>query len=147
LGAMTWLTAMAILFFVDDPAREDHASADNGFSGYLELLKLKALWPSFPLMGLNYVGAAGIRGLWPGRRPSDVYGADTMRIAQVTLCMAFAMVVGSFADGPLDTLFNTRKWVVFAGNGSGLAALTFLAMRPVTDITTVTVLFFIIGLT
>jgi MFS family permease len=61
--------------------------------------------------------------------------------------MAFAMVVGSFAYGPLDTLFGTRKWVAFTGNTIGLAALIFLATQPLSEITTVTVLLVIIGLT
>lgn len=147
LGILTIAVAVAIILFVRDPKREGHAAEDNGFAGYIDLFRIRALWAIFPLMGLNYVAAAGIRGLWAGPFLSEVHGADTMLIGQVTLFMAIAMVVGSFAYGPLDALFGTRKWVAFVGNTIGLVALAFLAMQPLADLTTVTVLLVIIGLT
>lgn len=146
LGALTVVTAAAILLFVSDPARHADSGGDNGFAGYLDLLKLKVLWPMIPLIGVNYVAAAGIRGLWAGPYLADVHAADTMLIGQVTLFMALAMVVGSFAYGPLDTLFRTRKWVAFFGNSIGLCALVWLAVQPAIGITGVTVLLVAVGL-
>jgi MFS family permease len=147
LGVLTIVTAAAIFLFVRDPKREEAIAGDNGFAGYFDLLRIRALWLIIPLVGLNYVAAAGIRGLWAGPYLADVHAADTMMIGQVTLFMALAMVIGSFAYGPLDTLFGTRKWVAFTGNVIGLAALTCLAMQPLSDITTVTILLVIVGLT
>lgn len=146
LGLLTLATAAAILLFVNDPAREEGTGGDNGFAGYLELLRLKVLWPIIPLVGLTYVPAAGIRGLWAGPYLADVYAADALLIGQVTLFMAISMAAGSFVYGPLDTLFRTRKWVAFYGNLFGLAALIYLAIQPVLGITSVTVLLVIIGL-
>ena len=147
LGVVTLATAAAIILFVRDPAREAAAGGDNGFAGYLELFKLRALWAILPLVGLNYAAAAGIRGLWAGPYLADVYTLDAIEIGQVTLFMAIAMVVGSFAYGPLDTLFKTRKWVAIAGNSIGLATLVYIALNPVTSVSTVTVLLVVIGLT
>ena len=147
LGVVTLATAAAILLFVNDPERHDGEEGDNGFAGYLELLKLRVLWPILPLVGLNYAAAAGIRGLWAGPYLADVYGADALLIGQVTLFMALAMVAGSFAYGPLDTIFRTRKWVAFVGNLIGLVALVFIALNPVSTIAAVTILLVVIGLT
>ena len=147
LGALTIATAAAVIVFVRDPAREVNATGDNGFAGYLELFKLRALWAILPLVGLNYAAAAGIRGLWAGPYLADVYALDALEIGQVTLFMALAMVVGSFAYGPLDTLFRTRKWVAIGGNSIGLLALIYIALNPVTSVSSVTLLLVVIGLT
>lgn len=147
LGAITLVTALAILAFVRDPAQHEDHVADSGFAGYLELIRLRALWPILPLVGLNYAAAAGIRGLWAGPYLADVYGADMLLIGQVTLFMAMAMVAGSFIYGPLDTLFRTRKWTAVGGNMLSLAVLVYIALNPVTDVTTTTVLLVLIGVT
>ena len=144
LGALTILTAAAMLAFVRDPARHGDG-ADNGFAGYLELFRLKVLWPILPLTAFGYAAAVGIRGLWAGPYLADVYGADVMTIGTVTLFMALAMVAGSFLYGPLDTLFGTRKWVAMAGNALGLAGIAALALNPLTDIATTTALLVVIG--
>ncbi len=46
------------------------------------------------------------------------------------LWMGLAMVLGSFAIGPLDRWLGTRKWVIFAGNALMLACLAGLALMP-----------------
>jgi MFS family permease len=146
LGAITVLTAVAILAFVRDPERHG-TDGDNGFAGYIELFRLKVLWPILPLVALNYAAAAGIRGLWAGPYLADVYAADALVIGQVTLFMALAMVAGSFVYGPLDTLFGTRKWVAVVGNALGLAAVVALALNPSSTIATTTIILVVIGLT
>jgi len=145
LGVVTLATAVAILIFVNDPERHAGGEGDNGFAGYIELLRLKALWPLIPLVGLNYAAAAGIRGLWAGPYLTDVYGADALMIGQVTLFMALAMVVGNFVYGPLDTLFGTRKWVAVVGNAISLAALVAIALNPVSGIAVATAMLVVIG--
>lgn len=146
LGIVTLVTAVAVLVLVRDPEPVTGKTIDTGFAGYIELFRLRVLWPLLPLVGLNYAAAAGIRGMWAGPYVADVYGADVMIIGQVTLFMALAMVVGNFIYGPLDTIFGTRKWVAICGNLIGMAALTTLAIFPVTTISTATMMFVIIGL-
>lgn len=147
LGAVTLLTAFAILFFVRDPERlPEDALGRAGFGGYLDLFRIRALWLLLPLIAVNYAPSVGIRGLWAGPYLLEVHGAAALLIGHVTLIMALAMVVGNFIYGPLDTLFGTRKWVSFVGNLISLAALVVLAVMPLVDIWTVTVLFAILGL-
>lgn len=144
LGIITLFTAMAIGALVRDPKALPGQSA--GLSGYLELLRMKVLWPIIPLTALNYAPASGIRGLWAGPYLADVYGADSVMIGEVTLYMALAMVGGAFLYGPLDTIFKTRKWVAFGGNAIGLLAILYLSVNVVTDIAITTGVFMVIGL-
>lgn len=146
LGVLTLAVALAILFLVRDPVRSHEDSGKAGFSGYLELLKIRALWPVYALMAFNYVPAGGIRGLWAGPYLADIYGLDALAIGQAVLFMALAMSVGNFIYGPLDTLLRTRKWVVVVGNFFVLAALVFLALNPAAGVSVSTVALMVIGL-
>lgn len=145
LGVMTVLVAAGIAVFVRDPERAD-GQGGAGFSGYLELFRIRSLWLIAPLLALNYAPAAGIRGLWAGPYLADVHGADALTIGNVTLFMALSMVAGAFAYGPLDTFFGTRKWVAVAGTGLCAVVLAVLAVNPNASLTTVTLLFVLIGL-
>src|SRR5690606_31680059 len=96
--------------------------------------RMPVLWAIMPLMALSYAPSLGIRGLWAGPYLADVYDADTLLIGRVTLFMAFGMVVGAFAYGPLDTFFGTRKWVGVVGNVISLTALGLLAAYPMPEL-------------
>jgi len=147
LGGFTLLIAAAVFAWVRDPAQpQGMIKGTGGFSGYVDLLRLKALWPIIPLTALNYAPTTGIRGLWAGPYLTDVYGADVLLIGQVTTFMAMAMVAGAFLYGPLDTIFGTRKWVAVAGNAVNFAALAWLTLYPVPGIAWATTLFVVIGL-
>lgn len=147
LGGFTLLTAILLFATIKDPDRADDAEQEGlGFSGYLELMRLSALWFLLPIILVNYVAAAGIRGLWAGPYLTDVFGADALTIGSVTLYMALAMVAGSFLYGPLDTIFQTRKWIVVVGNTICGAACLWLALNVSSSIITATVAFVIIGI-
>ena len=146
LCVLTLLVAVAILLLVRDPENTHHSGGKAGFSGYLELLRIKALWPIYALMAFNYVPSAGIRGLWAGPYLADVYGLDALAIGQAVLFMALAMSVGNFVYGPLDMLFRTRKWIVVVGNLVALAALAFLALNPAIGVSTSTIALMVVGL-
>ncbi len=147
LGAVTLGAALLVHFTVRDPEKFDGEDHSAGFAGYLELLRLRPLWPLLPIIAIHYAIPAGIRGLWAGPYLADVFAADAIIIGEVTLAMAIAMVAGSFAYGPLDTLFKTRKWVALGGNLIGLCALVFLAAKPQSSVATVTIILVVIGVT
>lgn len=148
LGAWTIVMAMAVFVTVRDPkAPEGMAPSGAGFSGYLELFRMRVLWPIIPITAINYAPSAGIRGLWAGPYLADVYGADALLIGQVTFFMALAMAAGAFFYGPLDTFFRTRKWVAVVGTSVSLLAMGYLALNVVTDVATSTIIFVVIGLT
>ncbi len=147
LAAVTVAVAAAIFLLVRDPERLAGEGDDKGgLRGYIDLLKVRALWFIVPITAVNYAPAAGIRGLWSGPYLADVYGADGLLIGQVTLFMALAMVAGNFIYGPLDTIFNSRKWVAFAGNAVATVVFAVLFLNPVAGITLATAAFVLIGL-
>lgn len=126
LGAASLVIAVLMWLTVKNPPKIDTEQRGS----VLDLLKMPQLWPLYALMLVNYAPAAGLRGLWAGPYVGDVYGADVSLIGQVTFVMALAMIAGSFAYGPLERLFKTRKWVIFAGNGMGTVALITLYVIP-----------------
>ncbi len=123
LFVITIVTAVGIFLLVRDPENEN-ISENKG--SLLDLIKVRELWFIFPIIFMGYGVAAGIRGLWAGPYLADIFGFETTEIGRVTLYMALALVAGSFAYGPLDRIFSTRKWVVFTGNAGVLVALFYL---------------------
>ncbi|GIL00776.1 MAG: MFS transporter [Alphaproteobacteria bacterium] len=144
LCAVTLATALAVLVLVRDPRRAAAHAAARG--GYLDLIRIRQLWPIFPMIFLGYAVAGGIRGLWVGPYLQDVHQLGTVAIGQVTLAMAIALSLGSLLYGPLDRLFDSRKWVVFFGNLMVLAAVAWLAVAPAMAVAQATVMFVVIGL-
>lgn len=123
LAALSALTAVGLYILIRDPERD--AAAQKG--SLLDLLKIRALWFIFPVMFVNYMAAAGIRGLWIGPYLSDTFALSTGQIGTASLVMGLAMIAGTLAYGPADRLFKTRKWVVFGGNLIAAIALFWLA--------------------
>lgn len=144
LGAATLIVAVTIFVLVRDPVVD--APEKAGLAGYLTLIKSPVLWPILIMSLVSYAPVAGIRGLWSGPYLSDLYNADSLAIGQVTLWMAIAMTIGSLAYGPLDKVFNTRKWVIVAGNFIVLVALGVFVFQPTIGLTSATFLFILIGL-
>jgi len=144
LGAMSLSIALGVLWLVRDPELEQ--PANSGFGGYITLLKQPGLWAIMVMMLFCYAPVAGIRGLWAGPYLTDLYAANSLLIGKVTLWMAIAMVTGSLVYGPLDKIFNTRKWVIFTGNSVVLCVLLTLAFNPVPGLTTTTALLVLLGI-
>ncbi|MCB1355677.1 MAG: MFS transporter [Maritimibacter sp.] len=138
LAVLTVGIAALILVVVRDPARpEGHAEAKGSL---LTLLAIPALWLIFPLMFVNYAPSAALRGAWTGPFLRDVYGLDAGGIGLVTLAMGLAMILGTFAYGPLDRILGTRKWVIVAGNACAVAAMFTLWAFPAPGVVAVTVM-------
>ena len=142
LGAMSALLAVGIWLFVADPP-----PVEGGQGGsVLDVLRIPALWLIFPLIFVSYAAAAGLRGLWIGPYLGDVYGMDSQGIGRATLIMGLAMIVGTFAYGPLDRILGTRKWVVFGGNSIAMLACFTLALLPQAGVYPSVALFCVVGL-
>ncbi|SFL52123.1 MFS transporter [Shimia aestuarii] len=123
LAGISSITALGLWVMVQDPPHVEHDEKGS----VLDLLRIPALWLIIPLMFVNYMPAAGIRGLWIGPYLSDVFALDTGGIGQATLVMGIAMILGTLVYGPIDRILGTRKWVVFVGSGLGALALFALA--------------------
>ncbi|MEQ8902201.1 MAG: MFS transporter [Roseovarius sp.] len=112
LAGISAVIALGIQTLVRDP----EAVTGETRGSVLDLLKMPALWTILPLMFVAYAPAAALRGLWAGPYLTDVFMLDTGQVGQATLVMGLAMIAGTLSYGPLDRLFQTRKWVIFTGN-------------------------------
>ncbi|MFO6466172.1 MFS transporter [Jannaschia sp. KMU-145] len=139
LAAVTALTAVGTWLLVRDPEAAEGAVAGS----LLDLLRIPAMWAILPMMLVNYAPAAGLRGLWAGPYISEIY--DPALVGAVTLAMGLAMIAGNFAYGPMDRIFGTRKWVVFAGNLSGGICCAILWAVPMPGLWTAALLLAAIG--
>lgn len=142
LAVTSLLVGLMLWAFVRDPDR--FGGSERG--SVLTLLKMPMLWPIMIMMLVNYAPAAGLRGLWAGPYMADVFDADVRTIGRVTFVMGAAMIVGSFMFGPLERLFQSRKWVIFAGNASGVLALVALMVLPDQSVFFGTLMLAIIGI-
>ncbi|MEM7214091.1 MAG: MFS transporter [Pseudomonadota bacterium] len=113
LGFGSVIVGIAIFLLVEDPDRAQVADQSDSF---FDLLKIRELWPIFPIILGGYIVAGGLRGSWIGPLHTDLYGYDTLQIGRATLYMAIALVLGTFFYGPLDRILNSRKKVVMSGN-------------------------------
>ena len=126
LAVISASVAAGIWLTVKDPPRI--ISEQKG--SVLDLLRLPVLWAIFPIMLVSYAPVAAIRGLWIGPYFSDVHGMDTSQIGLVTLVMGAAMILGTFAYGPLDRVLGTRKWLIWGGSMAVVVLLGVLILWP-----------------
>jgi MFS family permease len=75
----------------------------------------------------------------------DTYGANTTQVGNASMMMSLAIIAGTFAYGPLDRVFGSRKWVIFAGNVIVLTALVALLLSGDFSFTWAVSLFTAIG--
>ncbi len=143
LAVITLILALLIAVLVKDPARSETVSTQKG--SYLEILKMRELWFILPLIFVNYGVVGGLRGLWAGPYLDIVHGLGVAEIGSIIFFMAVAMVVGSFAYGPADRVFNSRKWVAFCGSCVTFVCLGYWAFNPILPPVTLAILLVAIG--
>ena len=125
LSLLSTLISVGLFLYVKNPEMSENVN--NG--SFLDLLKIKKLWFIFPLVLIHYAPVAGIRGLWIGPYINDTFGGDS-NLAFSTTAMSLSMIAGTFAYGPMDRIFGTRKWIIFIGSSICLVAIAGLAFIP-----------------
>ena len=123
LALISLIIAVGLFLFVDNPK----ISEDINRGSFLDLLKIRTLWFILPLVLIHYAPVAGIRGLWIGPYINDTFGGDG-NLAFATTAMSLSMIAGTFAYGPMDRIFGTRKWIIFIGSSICLASIVSLAL-------------------
>ena len=133
LSVLTLAFSAAIFFLVRDTPRGELASVRAGenlrqsLRGLWEVASDRKLWPIF-IMGSCFAAPfMTICGLWAGPFLRDVYSLSKTESSYALLAMMMAQYVGYLAYGPMDRVFNTRKWVVLAGVAGMLVCLCALA--------------------
>lgn len=98
--------------------------------GVAEVLRNRDLPYVFVAHLVAYPSAMCILGLWGGPYLYDVHGLDAVSRGHVLLAMTFGVVLGTLVLGPLDRVFDTRKWLVALPLAGVVAILGALALLP-----------------
>ena len=123
LALTSLIIAVGLFLFVENPKISENINRGS----FLDLLKIRNLWFILPLVLIHYAPVAGIRGLWIGPYINDTFGGDG-NLAFATTAMSLSMIAGTFAYGPMDRIFGTRKWIIFIGSSICLASILGLAL-------------------
>jgi MFS family permease len=135
-GAAALVTAVTgVLFYVLVRDRsQPELLAPETFSqvvrGLGSVWRTPGLAPVLAIHTFAYASMATVLGLWAGPYLADVHQLEGPARGNVILAMAAAQLVGVLAYGPLDRIFNTRKWVVVPGAACSIALLAVLALVP-----------------
>ena len=141
LAVVSAVIAVAAFVFVRNPPKFETTQIGR----FSDLLKMPVLWFIIPLVFVNYLPVAALRGLWIGPYLVDTFGANTTQVGNASMMMSLAIIAGTFVYGPLDRVFGSRKWVIFAGNVIVLSALIALLLNGHLSFTWAVTLFTVIG--
>ena len=141
LAVVSAVIAVAAFVFVRNPPKFETTQIGR----FSDLLKMPVLWFIIPLVFVNYLPVAALRGLWIGPYLVDTFGANTTQVGNASMMMSLAIIAGTFVYGPLDRVFGSRKWVIFAGNVIVLSALIALLLSGHLSFTWAVTLFTVIG--
>lgn len=142
LAAVAVIVGVAAFVLTKDPEKLEQNSGNDGF---VNIVLIRSLWPIFPMTVMGYTVFAGLRGLWIAPYFADTYALDALQVGRVTLFMSIAGALGMLCYGPLDRIFNSRKWVIFAGNCAVLTCCIVLASGAPQQEIWATILFVLIG--
>ena len=127
----------AVLFLVLRDAPPGHPvslrapeSPRQILAGLGQVLRDRRIWYISAMQAVAYPILMTISALWAGPYLDEVYGLDPIQRGNVLLALNVAMILGVLAYGPLDRLFDTRKWVVAAGTAVTIVVLAVLAAVP-----------------
>ncbi len=123
------------LFVRDRPPGSAPAAAAAGdplgaLAGLMQILRTPNLLRVLALFMVAYAAFATVQVLWAGPYLNDVHGLGPIERGNVLLGMAAAQTVGALVLGPLDRVFNTRKWIAVTSAAVALATLVALAALP-----------------
>ncbi len=99
-------------------------------SGLGQVLRDRRIWYICAMQAVAYPIVVTISALWAGPLLDEVYGLDAIMRGHVLMALNVAMILGVMVFGPLDRLFDTRKWVVVAGCAASVLLLGVLAAVP-----------------
>ena len=152
LAGMTLLSSIAVYIFVVD-APEGHPyhqrrveGLRDSLAGLVDVIRLPQLSYVLMLTTIGFSILMTILGVWGGPYLHDVHGLDAIDRGNVLTLLAIGNIIGFLVYGPLDRIFDTRKYVILIGGAVNSLLLAVLALVPELSYIQVTVLFFVLGL-
>lgn len=147
MAVLTVVLVLIAFVFVRDAPR-GHAYHDRKpesfrqiVGGIREVLSEPQIYLVFALSFPSLSIILAIRMLWAGPYLADVHGLDQIEASKLIFVVTVFMLIGNVLYGPLDRIFNTRKWVVLPGAFATFAILVVLAALPGLGLYTVIALF------
>lgn len=116
------------------------------FDGIRQVIRNPSFRYLFVIIFNAYATFITLLGLWSGPYLHDVHGLDTSARGKVLIFMAVGAAAGYFIWGPLDRVFNTRKWILALGIGAQLAIFCIIIFVPGLSVLAVGVLFTLMAL-
>jgi predicted MFS family arabinose efflux permease len=134
VAAVTAAAALAVAFLARGQSGDvtDQAAATSwrsAIGGVGEALRIRALWPIFPLNFAGYSSLITVRGLWGGPYLSDVFGFSLREVGNWLFAFTLAMVAGTLVYGWLQRP-NRSKLLVQFGSWGIVVGLAVLAIWP-----------------
>jgi predicted MFS family arabinose efflux permease len=134
VAAVTAAAALAVAFLARGRGGDvtDQAAATSwrsAIAGVGEALRIRALWPIFPLNFAGYSSLITVRGLWGGPYLSDVFGFSLRDVGNWLFAFTLAMVAGTLVYGWMQRP-NRSKLLVQIGSWGIVIGLAVLAIWP-----------------
>ena len=147
VGLAMGLAAALILLLLRDPPRlgRDDGSRATMIGDVLAIIRIPALWLTFPLHLVAYAMVATERGLWVGPYLDVVHGLDAIARGNAAFAMSVGMALGALACGPATRWLGGVKTPAWIGNAVTAALLLVLGLLPLLGAGASVVLLVLIG--
>jgi len=130
----TAIAAIAVWIVVRD-APDGHPFLDRKpepagemLKGLVEVLRNPRLKPILALNFFNYACTFTVQGLWGGAFLREVHGLSPIAAGNVLFAAVIAYQLGILSFGPMDRLFDTRKWIAVVGTMAIVGLFAALAI-------------------
>src|SRR6185436_5629255 len=132
MAAITAATGLSFFFLIKDKpgAAQQPESPRQVLRGLLEVWRTPGLPALLGVHTFAYASMATVLGLWAGPYLAHVHGMDGTTRGNVLFAMAAAQLLGILAFGPLDRIFDTRKWIIVPGGMLSVGLLGAMALIP-----------------
>jgi MFS family permease len=119
LAGVTAALGLLVLIFVRDapPGRQVSrapGSLRESVRGLLDVVRTPAFWPLAAAGFVQFGPVTALYGLWAGPYLADVHHLGPVDRGHILMAMAIASPIALSLTGPLDRVFNTRKWLIIA---------------------------------
>ncbi|MCB1742088.1 MAG: MFS transporter [Gammaproteobacteria bacterium] len=135
IGVATLLVNVGVFLFVRDLPSEQVPTTRRSPESFVQSLRgLWAVATDRKLLPVYAIGSCfalpfhSVGGLWAGPYLRDVHLLDKQTVSYALFGMVLAFNLGNLGYGPMERLFNTRKWVIVAGGLVMIAILDLLAI-------------------
>jgi len=136
MAGVTAVLALVIAAVVRDAppghpwTRRERENLRATLAGLRRIFANRQMYGLFAMCFVSYGSIMAVRGLWAGPYLTGIHGLGTIMLGNFLVILSLAGIAGLTLYGPLDRVFNTRKWLVMTGIClSATLFLTLAALR------------------